>query len=94
MTNETQPSQEFLEKQLLLMQEEWSNIFRDWCGNQKDTVYIENNGGCGTLTKIHTGAGYVTLSSLSNSYEMRIYLKMDLPKENNLVTELEEQVLK
>ena len=82
---EIQPSHEFLEKQLLLMQEEWSNIFQDWCGNQKDTV-------CGTLTKIHSGAGYVTLSSLPSNYEMRLYLKMDQeknnPSSNKVLTEM------
>jgi hypothetical protein len=69
MTNETQPSQEFLEKQLILTVEEWTNIFNDWCGNQKD---IE----CGIRTKIHTDAGSVTLSSSSNNSELQLYIKV------------------
>jgi len=69
MTNETQPSQEFLEKQLILTVEEWTNIFKDWCGNQRD---IE----CGIRTKIHTDAGSVTLSSSSSSSELQLYIKV------------------
>jgi len=73
MTSETQPSQELLEKNLVLTQEDWMNTFHDWCGNQKDTV-------CGIRTKILTDAGSVTLSSSSNSYEFSLYLKMVIPR--------------
>jgi len=53
MTSETHPSQEDLEKNLLLTVEDWTNTFKDWCGNQKDTE-------CGIRTRIHTDAGSVT----------------------------------
>ena len=56
MTNETHPSQEDLEKNYLLTVEDWTNTFKDWSGNQKDTE-------CGIHTRIHTDAGSVTLSS-------------------------------
>ena len=75
MTSEIQPSQEHLEKNLLLTQEDWMNTFRDWCGNQKATE-------CGIRTRIHTDVGSVTLSSLSNSCELSLYLKMTVPREN------------
>jgi len=52
MTNETQPSQELLEKNLILTQEDWENILTDWSGNQKDTE-------CGIRIRIHTDAGSV-----------------------------------
>jgi len=52
MTKGTQPSQEVLEKNLLLTVEDWTNMFKDWCGNQKDTE-------CGIHTRIHTDAGSV-----------------------------------
>ena len=80
MTNETLPWQELLEKNLMLTQEDWTNIFKDWCGSQKDTE-------CGIRTRIHTDAGSVTLSSSSNSYELSLYLKMSNPRgtsQNNL----------
>ena len=73
MTNETQPSQELLEKNLLLTQEDWMNTFHDWCGNQKDTE-------CGIRTRIHTDVGSVTLSSSLNNYELSLYLKMEIPR--------------
>ncbi|HHZ97170.1 MAG TPA: hypothetical protein EYN67_16850 [Flavobacteriales bacterium] len=73
MTNGTQPSQELLEKNLLLTQEDWTNIFNDWCGSQKDTE-------CGIRTRIHTDAGSVTLSSSSSSYELSLYMKIVKPR--------------
>jgi len=73
MTSETHPSQEELEKNLLLTVEDWTNTFKDWCGNQKDTE-------CGILTKILTDVGYVTLSSSLNNYEFRMWIKMTLPQ--------------
>ena len=73
MTSEIQPSQEHLEKNLLLTQEDWMNTFRDWCGNQKDTE-------CGIRIRIHTDAGSVTLSSSSSNYELTLYLKMSIPR--------------
>jgi hypothetical protein len=73
MTSETHPSQEELEKNLLLTVEDWTNTFKDWCGNQKGTE-------CGILTKILTDVGYVTLSSSLNSYEFRMWIKMTLPQ--------------
>jgi len=47
MTSATLPWQELLEKNLMLTQEDWTNIFRDWSGNQRDTE-------CGIRTRIHT----------------------------------------
>jgi len=73
MTNGTQPSQELLEKNLMLTQEDWTNIFNDWCGSQKD---IE----CGIRTRIHTDAGSVTLSSSSSSFELSLYMKIVTPR--------------
>jgi len=73
MTNETLPWQELLEKNLMLTQEDWTNIFNDWSGSQKDTE-------CGIRTRIHTDVGYVTLSSSSSSYELSLYLKMSNPR--------------
>ena len=75
---EIQPSQEHLMRNLLLTQEDWTNTFKDWCGNQKG---IE----CGIRTKIHTDVGSVTLSSSSNNYEFSLYLKMSLPMEPDLM---------
>ena len=76
MTSETLPWQELLEKNLMLTQEDWTNIFKDWSGSQKDTE-------CGIRTRIHTDAGSVTLSSSSNSYELSLYLKMTIPRQTN-----------
>ena len=75
MIEGTQPSQELLEKNLLLTQEDWTNILADWSGSQKDTE-------CGIRIRIPTVAGSVTLSSLSNSCELSLYLKMTVPREN------------
>ncbi|HHZ97414.1 MAG TPA: hypothetical protein EYN67_18135 [Flavobacteriales bacterium] len=72
MTSETPPSQELLEKNLLLTVEDWTNIFKDWCGNQKDTE-------CGIHTRIHTDAGSVTLSSSLTSYDLKVYIHQTLP---------------
>ncbi|SVD57743.1 uncharacterized protein METZ01_LOCUS410597 [marine metagenome] len=73
MINGTQPSQELLEKNLLLTQEDWMNILADWSGSQKDTE-------CGIRIRIPTDAGSVTLSSSSNSCELSLYLKMVIPR--------------
>ena len=73
MIEGTQPSQELMEKNLVLTQEDWMNILADWSGSQKD---IE----CGIRIKIHTDVGSVTLSSSSNSCELSLYLKMTVPR--------------
>jgi hypothetical protein len=83
MIEGTQPSQELMEKNLLLTQEDWMNILADWSGSQKD---IE----CGIRIRIHTDAGSVTLSSSSNSSELSLYLKLSVPKENLNNTKSEE----
>ena len=73
MTSETHPSQEDLEKNLILTVEDWTNTFKDWCGNQKDTE-------CGIRTRIHTDVGSVTLSSSVSNYECQIWIKLILPQ--------------
>ena len=73
MTSETHPSQEDLEKNFLLTVEDWQNTLTDWCGNQKDTE-------CGIHTRIHTDVGSVTLSSSSNNYELKLYIKLIAPQ--------------
>ena len=78
MTSETQPSQEALEKNLLLTVEDWTNMFKDWCGNQKDTE-------CGIHTRIHTDAGSVTLSSSLTSYDLKVYIHLELPQNKTLI---------
>ncbi|HHZ96220.1 MAG TPA: hypothetical protein EYN67_11855 [Flavobacteriales bacterium] len=77
MTKGTQPSQEVLEKNLLLTVEDWTNMFKDWCGNQKDTE-------CGIHTRIHTDAGSVTLSSSLTSYDLKVYIHLELPQNKTL----------
>ena len=73
MTNEIHPSQEDLEKNFLLTVEDWTNTFRDWSGNQKDTE-------CGIHTRIHTDAGSVTLSSSQDNYLLKLWITLELPQ--------------
>ena len=74
MIEGTQPSQELLEKNLLLTQEDWTNIFNDWCGTQKDTE-------CGLRIRIQQDVGAVTLSSSSNNFELALYMKITKPRD-------------
>jgi hypothetical protein len=62
-----------MEKNLMLTVEDWTNIFKDWCGTQKD---IE----CGIHTRIHTDAGSATFSSSSNNFAMALYIKIEIPR--------------
>ena len=73
MIEGTQPSQELMEKNLVLTQEDWMNILADWSGSQKDTE-------CGIRTRIHTDVGSVTLSSSVSNYECQIWIKLTLPQ--------------
>ena len=73
MTNEIHPSQEDLEKNFLLTVEDWTNTFKDWSGNQKDTE-------CGIHTRIHTDAGSVTLSSSVDNYLLKLWITVTLPQ--------------
>ena len=73
MTNEIHPSQEDLEKNFLLTVEYWTNTFKDWSGNQKDTE-------CGIHTRIHTDAGSVTLSSSVDNYLLKLWITVTLPQ--------------
>jgi len=77
-SSETQPSQEALEKNLLLTVEDWTNMFKDWCGNQKDTE-------CGIRTRIHTDVGSVMLSSLSTSYDLKVYIHLEIPHDKQSI---------
>ncbi|HHZ97244.1 MAG TPA: hypothetical protein EYN67_17245 [Flavobacteriales bacterium] len=78
MTSEIHPSQEDLEKSLMLTVEDWTNTFKDWCGNQKDTE-------CGIHTRIHTDAGSVTLSSLSTNYDLKVYIHLEVPHDKQSI---------
>ena len=69
---------EVLEKNLALTCEDWTNIFKDWSGTQKDTV-------CGSLIRTQLDAGYVTFSSLYDTYEMKLWLKLNIPKDPSLL---------
>ena len=64
---------ELMEKTWILTLEDWTNIFNDWRGSQKDT-------GCGILIKIPMDAGYVTFSSLSDKFEMYCHMNVQIPK--------------
>ena len=69
---------EVMEKNLVLTLEDWTNIFKDWNGIQKDTV-------AGTLIKIRVDAGYVTFSSSYDTSEMKLWLNLRLPKDPSLL---------
>ena len=68
--------QELMEKTWILTCEDWTNIFNDWIGSQKDTD-------SGILIKIPMDAGYVTFSSLSDKYEMYCHMNQTVPKISN-----------
>ena len=65
--------QELMEKTWILTCEDWTNIFNDWIGSQKDTD-------SGILIKIPMDAGYVTFSSLSDKFEMYSHMSLKIPK--------------
>ena len=65
--------QELMEKTWILTCEDWTNIFNDWIGSQKDTD-------SGILIKIPMDAGYVTFSSLSDKFEMYCHMNVKRPK--------------
>ena len=65
--------QELMEKTWILTCEDWTNIFKDWIGSQKDT-------GSGILIKIPMDVGYVTFSSLSDKFEMYSHMSVKIPK--------------
>ena len=65
--------QELMEKTWILTCEDWTNIFKDWIGSQKD---IDS----GILIKIPMDAGYVTFSSLSDKFEMYSHMSVKIPK--------------
>ena len=65
--------QELMEKTWILTCEDWTNIFNDWIGSQKDTD-------SGILIKIPMDAGYVTFSSLSDKFEMYCHMNVQIPK--------------
>jgi len=64
---------ELMEKTWILTCEDWTNIFKDWIGSQKDIA-------SGILIRTHTDVGSVTFSSLSDKYEMYFKVNLTIPK--------------